>query len=86
MVKFRQPVEMGYGHPIQLSGTLRRPSGQRNPGGFTYCFFLARCRVFGILYVSSTTNFESVQAPAKSEGWIPLRLVEKGNYHVEGGD
>ena len=68
LVKFRQPVEMGDGHLIQLSGTLRRPSGQRNPGGFTYRFFLARRRVFGILYVSSTTNFRSVQAPAKSEG------------------
>jgi len=83
LVKFRQPVEMGYGHPIQVFGTLRRPSGQRNPGGFNYRFFLAQRHIFGILYVSSTTNLEIVQAPAKSEGWTILRLLERVRHRVE---
>ena len=50
LIRFREPIPLGYGDWIEIEGVLRRPNEQRNPGGFDYRFYLARRGVFGILY------------------------------------
>ncbi|NLM52648.1 MAG: DNA internalization-related competence protein ComEC/Rec2, partial [Firmicutes bacterium] len=41
-----------YGLPLQLQGTVNKPMGQRNPGGFDYAQYLAARHVGGIMTVS----------------------------------
>ncbi len=50
LIRFREPIPLRYGDRIELEGILRRPNGQRNPGGFDYRSYLARRAAFGILY------------------------------------
>lgn len=50
LIRFREPVPLRYGDRIEVEGVLRRPNGQRNPGGFDYRSYLARRGVFGLLY------------------------------------
>ncbi len=49
LIRFREPIPLRYGDRIEVEGVLRRPNGQRNPGGFDYRFYLARRQVFGVL-------------------------------------
>ena len=50
LIRFREPIRLRYGDQIAVTGILRHPNGQRNPGGFDYRSYLARREVFGILY------------------------------------
>ena len=79
LVYFREPAPLHYGDRLELRGILRRPKGQRNPGGFDYRSFLARRHVFGILYPDQ--EFEIV---ATGQSGIPLlRWTESVRRRME---
>ncbi len=48
---------VGYGDELLLQGTLARPPGLRNPGGFNYRAYLANHNVFGTLKVKEKDAF-----------------------------
>ena len=80
LVYFREPVPLHYGDRLELRGTLRRPQGQRNPGGFDYRSYLARRQVFGILYPDR--EFEIGRTG--QSGFPLLRWTESLRRRVEG--
>lgn len=45
------PHPFQYGDEIQVTGQLRLPSDQRNPGGFDYRAYLRRKNIFGIVQI-----------------------------------
>ena len=79
LVYFREPAPLHYGDHLELRGTLRRPQGQRNPGGFDYRSYLARRQVFGILYPDREIEI----AVSGQSGYLPLRWTEKLRRRVE---
>lgn len=79
LVHFREPVPLHYGDQLELRGILRRPQGQRNPGGFDYRAYLARRQVFGILYPDRELE---IGATGQS-GFPPLRWTENLRRRVE---
>jgi len=44
------------GDRLRLRGTLRRPSGQRNPGGFDYAAYLSRRGICCTMYVGTPSD------------------------------
>lgn len=50
LIRFQRLEPLRYGKRLTLTGTLRQPEPQRNPGGFNYRAYLARRAVFGIIY------------------------------------
>ena len=50
LIRFQRLEPLRYGKRLTLTGTLRQPQPQRNPGGFNYRAYLARKAVFGIIY------------------------------------
>ena len=79
LVHFREPVPLHYGDQLELRGTLRRPQGQRNPGGFDYRSYLARRQAFGILY----PNRELEITVSGQSGFPFLRWTENLRRRVE---
>ena len=80
LVYFREPVPLHYGDHLELRGTLRRPQGQRNPGGFDYRSYLARRQVFGILYPDRGLEI----GRTGQSGFPLLRWTESLRRRVEG--
>ena len=79
LVFFREPIPLHYGDHLELRGTLRRPQGQRNPGGFDYRSYLARRQVFGILYPERELEI----AATGQSGFLLLRWTEDLRRRVE---
>ena len=79
LVRFREPISLRYGDRIEVQGVLRRPNGQRNPGGFDYRSYLARRQVFGILY----PQWGQEIVPTDRSGFPLLRWTEKLRRRVE---
>lgn len=50
LVKTRNSVSLRYGDVIEFNGILRKPPGQRNPGGFDYRAYLMRKGIRGTIY------------------------------------
>jgi len=50
------PINLQYGDVITATGFLRRPKGQRNPGGFDYRAYLARHHIHALLRVSESND------------------------------
>ena len=79
LIRFRQPVALSYGDHFEIEGVLRKPNGQRNPGGFDYRAYLVRRQIFGILQSMRGTEI----VPTHQSGLIPLRWTEKLRRRVE---
>ena len=79
LVYFREPASLHYGDHLELRGILRRPQGQRNPGGFDYRSYLARRQVFGILHPDRELK---IVASGQS-GFLLLRWAESLRRQVE---
>ncbi len=79
LIRFREPIPLRYGDQIDVEGVLRRPNGQRNPGGFDYRSYLARRGVFGILY----PQWEPEIVPTGQSGFPLLRWTEQLRRRVE---
>ena len=79
LIRFREPIPLRYGDRIEVEGVLRRPNGQRNPGGFDYRFYLARRGVFGILQLDRD---QEIVATDRSS-FPPLHWTESLRRRVE---
>lgn len=79
LVYLREPVPLHYGAHLELKGTLRKPNGQRNPGGFDYRSYLARRQVFGILHLDRELEI----AASGQSGFLLLRWTESLRRRVE---
>lgn len=79
LIRFREPLRLRYGDKVAVTGILRRPSGQRNPGGFDYRSYLARREVFGILYPHRGQEI----VPTDHSGFPPFRWTEALRRRVE---
>ena len=79
LIYFREPVPLHYGDHLELRGALRRPNGERNPGGFDYRFYLARRQAFGILYPERGLEV----AVAGQSGFLLLCWTESLRRRVE---
>jgi competence protein ComEC len=80
LIRFRgYPVALRYGDHFEIEGILRKPTGQRNPGGFNYRAHLAHRQIFGILQLSRDTEIH----PTHQSGLLLLRWTEKLRRRVE---
>ena len=79
LVYFRGPVPLHYGDYLEIRGTLSKPKGERNPGGFDYRSYLARRQVFGILYPDRNLEI----TPTGQSGFLLLRWTESLRRRVE---
>ena len=75
LIRFQRLVSLRYGKRLTLSGTLRQPQPQRNPGGFDYRAYLSRKDVFGIIYHQGLLEIGEQAAGFPLLRWIEaLRL------------
>ena len=79
LIRFREPIALRYGDRIEVEGVLRRPNGQRNPGGFDYRSYLARRGVFGILQLNRGQEI----VPTDRSGFPLLHWTESLRRRVE---
>ena len=79
LIRFREPISLRYGDHLELEGELRQPKGKRNPGGFDYRSYLARRKVFGVLYPKG--NLENI--PTHPGGFFLWRWTERLRLRVE---
>ena len=70
LIRFEELMPLRYGKHITLTGDLRQPQTQRNPGGFDYRSYLARQNVSGII------NHQGLIHIGKQSGFPPLRWIE----------
>lgn len=54
--------EIQYGSELLVEGSLMKPGGLRNPGGFNYSRYLANYNIFGILKVKKEDIFKSISS------------------------
>ena len=80
LIRFREQIPLRYGDRIEVDGVLRRPNGQRNPGGFDYRSYLARRAIFGILYPHRGQEI----VPTGRSGFPLFHWTEKLRRRVEG--
>ena len=77
LIRFQGLEPLRYGKRLTLTGTLRQPEPQRNPGGFNYRAYLARRAVFGIIYHQGLLEI------GKQAGFPPLRWTESLRLRTE---
>ena len=70
LVRFQDLQPLRYGKHLTLTGVLRQPQSQRNPGGFDYRAYLARQNVSGII------NHQGLLQIGDHSGFLPLRWIE----------
>lgn len=77
LVRFQELQPLRYGKHIILTGVLRQPDSQRNPGGFDYRAYLARQNVSGIIYQQGLLQI------GRQSGFPPLRWIEALRLQTE---
>ncbi len=77
LIRFQELLPLRYGKHITLTGVLRQPNAQRNPGGFDYRAFLARKDVTGIIYHQGLLHV------GEQAGFPPLRWIETLRHKTE---
>ena len=70
LIRFQDSQSLRYGKHLTLTGMLRQPQAQRNPGGFDYRAYLNRQKVSGII------NHQGLLQIGKQSGFLPLRWIE----------
>jgi len=77
LIRFQEGVPLRYGKHLTLTGVLRQPQTQGNPGGFDYQAYLARQNVFGII------DNQGLLRIGKQGGFPPLRWIESLRLRTE---
>ena len=77
LIRFQRLEPLRYGKRFTLTGTLRQPELQRNPGGFNYRAYLARRAVFGTIYHQGLLEI------GEQAGFPPLRWTESLRLRTE---
>ena len=68
-----------YGTAIVARGTLRQPSGQRNPGGFNYRAYLATQGIHGSIH-----GIKEIEDTGRIYGHPPLAIAELVRRKIQG--
>ena len=69
-IRFQERIRLRYGKQITLTGVMRQPDTQRNPGSFDYSAYLARQGVSGIIY------HQGLLRVGEQSGFLPRRWIE----------
>ncbi len=77
LIRFQELIPLRYGKHLTLTGVLRQPDTQRNPGGFDYRAYLARQDVSGIIYHQGLLHI------GEQSGFPPLRWIEALRLRTE---
>lgn len=77
LIRFQDLIPLRYGKHLTLTGAMRQPDTQRNPGGFDYHAYLARQGVSGIIYHQGLLNIGG------QSGFSPLRWIETLRLRTE---
>ncbi len=77
LIRFQELIPLRYGKHLTLTGVLRQPDTQRNPGGFDYRAYLARQNVSGIIYHQGLLDI------GEQSGFPPLRWIEALRLRTE---
>ena len=77
LIRFQELVPLRYGKHLMLTGVLRKPGTQRNPGGFDYRAYLTRQGVSGIIYHQGVLHIDG------QSGFPPLRWIEALRLRTE---
>ena len=77
LIRFQELIPLRYGKHLTLTGVLRQPDTQRNPGGFDYRAYLARQNVSGIIYHQGLLDI------GEQSGFPPLRWIEALRVRTE---
>lgn len=77
LIRFQELIPLRYGKQVTLTGVLRQPNTQRNPGGFDYRAYLARQNVSGIIYHQGLLRI------GEQSGFLPLRWIEAFRLRTE---
>lgn len=72
------PFTYKYGDVIKATGELRRPSGQRNPGGFDYRQYLITQGIFGTIH-----RVETIEHIGSRNGKISLIWAESMQRKIQ---
>lgn len=70
LIRFQDLQPLRYGKHLTLTGVLRQPQSQRNPGGFDYRAYLARQKVSGII------ENQGLLQLGEQSGFLLLRWIE----------
>lgn len=70
LIRFQDLQPLRYGKHLTLTGILRQPQSERNPGGFDYRAYLARQNVSGII------AHQGLLQIGEQSGILPLRWIE----------
>ena len=77
LIRFQERIPLRYGKKVTLTGVLRQPDTQRNPGGFDYRAYLERQGVSGIIYHQGLLRI------GEQSGFPPLRWIEALRLRTE---
>ena len=77
LIRFQDLQSLRYGKHLTLTGMLRQPKSQRNPGGFDYRAYLNRQKVSGIIYHQGLLRI------GEQSGFLPLRWIEALRFKTE---
>ncbi len=77
LIRFQDLQPLRYGKHLTLTGMLRQPKSQRNPGGFDYRAYLNRQKVSGIIYHQGLLRI------GEQSGFLPLRWIEALRFKTE---
>lgn len=72
------PMTARYGDTIVVTGTFRKPAGQRNPGGFSFRDYLATQAIHGTIH-----KIEHIEVKRTAPGYLPLRWAESARYWIQ---
>ena len=77
LIRFQDLQPLRYGKHLTLTGMLRQPQSQRNPGGFDYRAYLNRQKVSGII------SHQGLLQIGEQSGFLPLRWIEALRFKTE---
>ncbi len=74
------PVSLKYGDEITVFGSLERPAGQRNPGGFDYRAYLERKGIYAVLRIKGSF---AIQGTGNKKGnWILRKWIYPARRYI----
>ncbi len=74
------PISLKYGDEIIVFGSLERPAGQRNPGGFDYRDYLERKGIYAILRIKEP--FAIQRTGNKKGNWLLRKWIYPARRYI----
>jgi len=82
LVKIKRfDIVLRKGDSILISGKLKKPAGERNPGEFNYEKFLKSQGIYGTIYIGRFSNIKLL--PPNNKGWSVDKAVSRSREYLE---